>query len=316
MKRFLPCFVASFLAIAVADLASAQSPPASHVAVIDLKLAYTNLEETIDTDKQLTDLQGQMDKLSEPGNSDPKADSSGAIQAAQQQQTLRLKMARTQARQLARGYEQIRSAVTEVAKERGFDAVLVGSTPELPFVAYMNDPQTPDDMQALTGMIFGHNVLYVSDELDITAEVIGRANKNYKSPGHSPASPALPTTSMRIGTRTYQLEIAGDDASREHGLMQRDSMSPDHGMIFVFPAAQMQTFWMRHTRIPLDIVFADENGKTVSVSRMKPYDETPIPSDGLAKYAIELNAGQAAASGVKAGDMLQIPPAVDAALKQ
>jgi hypothetical protein len=310
MKRLLPCLFAGFLAVTVAGLAEAQSPAASHIGVIDLRLAYSNLEETLDTENQLTELQGQIDKLSESGKSGAKADSSGAAQTVQQQQMLRVKMARTQARQLTRGYEQIHAAVTAVAKERGFDVVMVAGSPELTYGAEMNEPQT------LAGLIFEHNVLYVSDEIDITAEVIGRVNKGYKSPGDSTPRPALPTTSMRVGSSTYQLEIAGDDASREHGLMQRDTLSSDRGMIFVFQAAQMQIFWMRHTRIPLDIIFADENGKIVSISRMKPYDETPIPSDAPAKYAIELNAGQAAASGVKAGDTLQIPPAVDAALKQ
>jgi uncharacterized membrane protein (UPF0127 family) len=58
-------------------------------------------------------------------------------------------------------------------------------------------------------------------------------------------------------------------------------------------------------------VFADDHGKVVSVHTMKAYDETGVSSDGASKYAIELSAGQAAASGVKPGDQLRVPPIVD-----
>jgi len=126
----------------------------------------------------------------------------------------------------------------------------------------------------------------------------------------------LPMTSMQIGSKTYQLEIAADDASREHGLMERDTLDKDHGMIFVFDTPAEQSFWMHHTRFSLDIIFADEKDKIVSIHTMKAYDESTTPSNGVSKYAIELNEGEAAADGVKVGDKLDIPPAVDAALKK
>jgi uncharacterized membrane protein (UPF0127 family) len=112
------------------------------------------------------------------------------------------------------------------------------------------------------------------------------------------------------------MEIAADEPSRERGLMERDTLAADHGMIFVFDHASAQAFWMHHTRFPLDIIFADEHGKVVSVHNMKPYDEHTTYSDGPAKYAIELPAGAAAKEGVKEGDTLHIPPAADAALKK
>jgi len=128
--------------------------------------------------------------------------------------------------------------------------------------------------------------------------------------GSSTSPGGLPVTPMQIGTKTYQLEIAADDTSREHGLMERDSMDADHGMIFVFPDCREQSFWMHHTRFPLDIVFADDRAKVVSTHSMKAYDESSTFSNGAAKYAIELNVGEAAACGVKPGDTLQIPKAV------
>jgi uncharacterized membrane protein (UPF0127 family) len=121
---------------------------------------------------------------------------------------------------------------------------------------------------------------------------------------------------MQIGSKTFQLEIAADGPSREHGLMERDSMDADHGMIFVFDQPAEQSFWMHHTRFPLDIIFADVSDRIISIHTMKAYDESSTYSNGPAKYAIELAVGQATAAGVKPGDELHIPAAVDAALKK
>jgi uncharacterized membrane protein (UPF0127 family) len=81
-------------------------------------------------------------------------------------------------------------------------------------------------------------------------------------------------------------------------------------MIFIFPDTQPRSFWMKHTRFPLDIVFADDSAKVVSTHTMKAYDLNNTESDGPAKYAIELLAGQVQSNGVKPGDRLSLPPAV------
>jgi uncharacterized membrane protein (UPF0127 family) len=127
--------------------------------------------------------------------------------------------------------------------------------------------------------------------------------------GCSERSPTngLATTTMKIGRETFTLEIANTSAAREHGLMERDSMPADHGMIFVFKAPDELSFWMKNTRIPLDILYLDEHGKVVSIHQMKPYDRSGVPSDGPAKYAIELNVGRASDVGAKVGDVLEIP---------
>ena len=112
---------------------------------------------------------------------------------------------------------------------------------------------------------------------------------------------------MKIGSKTFTLEIANDTLEREKGLMRRDSMPTDHGMIFVFPDEQRLGFYMKNTRIPLDIVFLNANGVVVSVKQMRPYDVSTTYADAPAKWAIELNQGQAAEAGVKVGDSLTIP---------
>ncbi|HSV13854.1 MAG TPA: DUF192 domain-containing protein [Tepidisphaeraceae bacterium] len=131
--------------------------------------------------------------------------------------------------------------------------------------------------------------------------------------GPATTQSSLPTVSMKIGARTFTLEVAADEYSRERGLMERDSMPADHGMIFVFPSDSSEGFWMKNTHIPLDILFIDAGGKVVSVHTMKPFDMNTTSSDGEYRYAIELNAGAAADVGVKAGDHVDIPRNVGAA---
>ena len=112
---------------------------------------------------------------------------------------------------------------------------------------------------------------------------------------------------MKIGKETFTLEVADTPKKQQLGLMHRKSMPQDRGMIFVFPEEQDRYFWMKNTLIPLDIIYMDAGGKVVSVKQMKPQDETSVPSDGPAKYAVELNQGAAKRAGVAAGDVLTVP---------
>jgi hypothetical protein len=124
---------------------------------------------------------------------------------------------------------------------------------------------------------------------------------------NKPAS-GLATVPMQLGNKSFTLEVADRTDSRTYGLMRRDSMPADHGMIFVFGEEEPRGFWMKNTRIPLDIVFIDHTGKVVSVKQMKAFDLNTTPSDGPAQYAIELNLGAASAAGVTPGMNLTLPP--------
>lgn len=115
---------------------------------------------------------------------------------------------------------------------------------------------------------------------------------------------------MTIGRETFHLEIADSTEEHRRGLMFRESMPDDHGMIFVFDEEKQLAFWMEATLIPLDILYVDATGRIVSIKSMEPRDRTPVPSDGLARFAIELNQGAAARAAVNPGDVLTIPPEV------
>jgi hypothetical protein len=120
----------------------------------------------------------------------------------------------------------------------------------------------------------------------------------------------LPVVSMKIGSKSFDIEIASTPVAQETGLMKRDSMPADHGMIFVFPDEQLREFWMKNTRFPLDIVFLDTSGKVVSIKQMRAYDQHTTSSDAPARFAIELNDGAAVNAGISAGDRVTIPSQV------
>jgi len=115
---------------------------------------------------------------------------------------------------------------------------------------------------------------------------------------------------VELNHERFSVELADTDEKRTLGLMFRDSMPDDHGMLFIFPGETRLSFWMKNTRIPLDIFYFDSKLKLVSVSENTPPCRTrncpSYPSDGAAKYVLELNAGKAAELGVKPGDVLEL----------
>jgi uncharacterized membrane protein (UPF0127 family) len=116
--------------------------------------------------------------------------------------------------------------------------------------------------------------------------------------------------SVVLGGKTFSVEIA--DSSEEHqlGLMFRDSMPADHGMIFIFPDEAPRSFWMKNTRIPLDIMYFDRDLRMVGISADTPPCRVArcpsYPSVAPAKYVLELNGGSAASLGVGVGDKLTL----------
>ena len=128
------------------------------------------------------------------------------------------------------------------------------------------------------------------------------------------AAPALagPLEPLKIVTATgphvFQVEIAADDQAREIGLMNRRYMPADHGMLFEFDAETPQTFWMKNTYIPLDMIFLSRAGiVTHIVARAEPLSERILPSGGPALAVLELNGGVAASIGLKVGDRIVHP---------
>lgn len=115
----------------------------------------------------------------------------------------------------------------------------------------------------------------------------------------------LRTVEVRVGGVPITVEIADTPALRERGLMYRDSLPPNHGMLFVYPGEEIRSFWMRNTRIPLDIAFLDRNGTIVNVERMEAQTDENTLSGAPAMYALEMAAGWFEENDVGAGDRME-----------
>jgi uncharacterized membrane protein (UPF0127 family) len=117
--------------------------------------------------------------------------------------------------------------------------------------------------------------------------------------------------SVRVGGHRFEVEVVSDEAAKERGLMFRESLPADHGMLFVYDQAGPRAFWMRNCRIPLDIMFFDADARFVSAQYRVPTclgDPCPTyPSTGPARYVLELNAGVGEALSLRAGAPLTLP---------
>ncbi len=116
--------------------------------------------------------------------------------------------------------------------------------------------------------------------------------------------------SVEIGGKTYSVELAETPEQQEKGLMFRDSMPEDHGMLFIFPDNALRGFWMKNCKFPQDMLFFDGDMRLISVQKRVPactVDPCPSYSSGApAKYVLELNAGQADTLGVQSGDVFKL----------
>lgn len=115
---------------------------------------------------------------------------------------------------------------------------------------------------------------------------------------------------VKLKGQKFTVEIADTQEKQSLGLMFRDEMADDHGMIFIYPYESMQSFWMKNTRIPLDIFYFDRDLKLVNVAENAKPCRTPrcpsYPSTAPAQYILELNAGKAKELGVGKGDKLEL----------
>lgn len=116
--------------------------------------------------------------------------------------------------------------------------------------------------------------------------------------------------SVRLNGERFSVELAVTPEDQALGLMFRDELPEGHGMLFVFPTETRRSFWMKNTRIPLDIFYFDGERRLVSVAENARPCRTQrcpnYPSDGPARYVLELNAGKATELGVQKGDELEL----------
>jgi uncharacterized protein len=116
------------------------------------------------------------------------------------------------------------------------------------------------------------------------------------------AEAALRTTQVKVGAHALRVEIAATAEQRQRGLMFREKMGRDEGMLFIYDEPAYQAMWMKNTLIPLSVAFLDPQGTILNILDMEPHSLDTRMSAGPALYAIETNKGWFAQKGIKAGD--------------
>ena len=112
---------------------------------------------------------------------------------------------------------------------------------------------------------------------------------------------------INVGDKTLSLELAHSESTREKGLMHRDELGDAEGMLFIFEHPQPMRFWMKNTRIPLDIGYFSPDGRLKEIHYGRPYDLSGIPSNSSSlQFVIELNAGDYKKLGIRIGDKIDL----------
>jgi len=122
-----------------------------------------------------------------------------------------------------------------------------------------------------------------------------------------PTDPAPLVALTSAGERSFTIEIADDTSERARGLMFRETMADDHGMLFVFEQTQPVAFWMKDTPMPLDLVFIGADGRIRDILPGEPFSTAGISPGEPVRFVLELKRGTAAAAGIGEGDILRHP---------
>jgi uncharacterized membrane protein (UPF0127 family) len=112
-------------------------------------------------------------------------------------------------------------------------------------------------------------------------------------PKNSDSSPfGLRVVQLKIANSSLFAEVADTPQTSANGLMFRDSLPEDHGMLFIFEKPDTASFWMRNTKIPLSIAYIDSAGKILEITSLRPLNETPVASNSSkVAFALEVNEG-------------------------
>ena len=122
---------------------------------------------------------------------------------------------------------------------------------------------------------------------------------------HAWADQPLPELVLAIRGHKLTAEVAVTDSQRATGLMHRRMLPEHRGMLFVFPYAAPQSFWMMNTYIPLSIAFIDDAGTIINIVDMKPLTTDTHDSAGPARYALEMNRGWFKKRGIRSGAKIE-----------
>lgn len=148
------------------------------------------------------------------------------------------------------------------------------------------------------GGVFVTAVLYLSLQSPVSAD------------SHAmvlPVDPAPLLVQTDQGDRSLTIEVADEEHERSAGLMFRQNMDDDHGMLFVFDQTRQLGFWMKNTPMPLDLVFIGEDGKISAIEKGVPFSEATISPGVPARFVLELKEGISRKTDISEGDRIRHP---------
>ncbi len=122
-----------------------------------------------------------------------------------------------------------------------------------------------------------------------------------------PQDPAPLLAETSSGSHRFSIEVADEPQKWSRGLMFRQTMDDDHGMLFVFRTSGRLGFWMKNTPMPLDLLFIGEDGKVRAIERGIPFSTISISPPVSDRFVLELKAGAARAAGIEIGARLHHP---------
>jgi len=189
-----------------------------------------------------------------------------------------------------------------------------GEWPEVGALARTRRPgKTPSPTLFLTARGFASRIVGIA----MIATLACCSPTPAKSPAAAPASqpsghpvtglPVAPLT-VRHGAHRFhfRVEVARTTEQQARGLMFRQAMGADEGMIFPMRPPRYASFWMHNTVLPLDIVFIGTDGRIISIAQnATPYSDAPIRAGELTGAVLELNGGRAAQLGIEPGDRVE-----------
>jgi hypothetical protein len=115
------------------------------------------------------------------------------------------------------------------------------------------------------------------------------------------AQAEAPIVELAAGIHRIEAEVASTPAGRAQGLMKRNALAANRGMLFVFPDSATHCMWMRNTHIPLSVAFLDEKGAIINIADMQPESDKNHCARRPARYALEMNSGWFRTRGIAAG---------------
>lgn len=144
----------------------------------------------------------------------------------------------------------------------------------------------------------------MNKSLSTCAAVLGLATIFSASTAWAQPGQKFPTISLTTGMHVIKAEVVATETERQQGLMFRESMAQNEGMIFLFGAPAGVCMWMKNTLIPLSVAFIDDDGKIVNIENMKPQSLESHCSKKPVRYALEMNEGWFKQKNIKPGSTI------------